>query len=116
MISRLLCGALLVAAPVLVFACAPYPPNTPVDVCGVRTVLVVRNQSGGDIEIVESRRGSGGRTVIAIVGPGTSEVRIHSEPEYVYSARHVGGRTIITATSRSRVRDHAVTMSRECRN
>ncbi len=82
--------------------------------CPERRVLVVRNNIGVDVEIVESRRGSGARTVIAYVGPGVQEVPIRNDYEYAYSARQVEGKTTLAATSRTRVRDHAVTLFREC--
>ena len=89
------------------------PPREP---CAGRMVLVIGNYSGVDMEIVESRRGSGGRTVIAIVGSGgVQEVTIRNDYEYDYSARPAGGRTTVAATSRYRVRDRAVTLTRECR-
>lgn len=77
--------------------------------------MVVRNNTGGEVEIVESRRGSGARTVIAYVRAGVQEIPIRNDYEYAYSARAVGGSTTIATTNRSRVRDRAVELVRECR-
>lgn len=83
--------------------------------CAGRMVLVIGNNSGVEMEIVESRRGSGGRTVIAIVSSGgVREIPIRNDYEYDYSARAIGGRTTVAATSRYRVRDRAVTLTRVC--
>ena len=81
--------------------------------CEETPVLIVRNDSGGDVEIRESR--SGLRLVIAMLGAGRHEISIRAETGYSYSAARVGGGTILSATSRPRVREHAVTLDRECR-
>jgi hypothetical protein len=111
---------LLLLATVGISACASKtgvpgqgPPAR--EVCEGRRVLVVTNNTDVEMEIVESQLGSGGRTVIAIVGTGVREIPIRNDPEYSYSARQAGGRVTVAATSRSRVRDRAVTLSRECR-
>ncbi len=91
----------------------PAPVGQP---CPERRVLVVRNNSGGEVEIVESRRGSGARTVVAYVRTGVQEISIRNDYEYAYSARAVGGRTTIATTNRTRVSDRAVELVRECRS
>lgn len=83
--------------------------------CPERRVLVVRNNTGGEVEIVESRTGSGARTVIAYVRAGVQEIPIRNDYEYAYSARAVGGRTTMATTNRTRVRDRTVELIRECR-
>ena len=88
---------------------------TTVEPCEGRLVLAVRNNTDVEMEIVESQRGSGGRVVIAVVGPGYSEVPIRKEPGFSYSARPVGGGATAAATSRPRVRDRAVTLNRVCK-
>lgn len=83
--------------------------------CPARRVLVVRNNLLVEVEIVESRTGSGSRMVIAYAPPGVQEFAIKNDYQYTYSARPVEGGTTITSTSRSRARDRAVSLSRECR-
>lgn len=78
-------------------------------------MLIVRNQTSGEVQIVESRIGSGGMTVVTTLGPGRHEVRIRNEPGYSYSAQRVGGGATLAATSRPRAGDRAVTLERECR-
>jgi|GEM_PF-6699994 len=78
-------------------------------------VLIVRNDSGGEVEIVESRIGSGGRTAIAVVGSGRHELRIRNEPTYSYHAQRVGGGAVLAGTSRPRASDRDVVLERECR-
>ncbi len=78
-------------------------------------VLIVRNETGGDVQIVESRTGSGGRTVVTTLGPGRHEVRIRNEPDYAYSAERVGGGETFAATSAPRAGDRSVVLERECR-
>ena len=120
MIETSLQRSLLLLAVLCASACASQSKvaeeRTPIgQPCPERRVLVVGNNYGVEVEIVESRRGSGARTVIAYAGPGVQEIPIRNDHEYSYSARPVGGRTALAATSRPRVRDHAVTLARECR-
>lgn len=83
--------------------------------CPERRVLMVRNNTGTEMEIVESRRGSGARTVIAYARSGVQEIPIKNDYEYAYSARPVEGKTVISTTNRPRVRDRTVELTRECR-
>jgi hypothetical protein len=111
----------LLATLVLAAACASSRPQASAAalsgyVCDQgNPVLVVRNTSGREVEIVESRTGSGGRAVIAVVGSGRHEVRIRNETAYSYVAQEVGGGTVFSATSRPRVRERAVILEKECR-
>ncbi len=105
---------LVLAAAILAPACAK-PSSNPTPAarwCEGTPVLIVRNNSGGDVEIRESR--SGARVLIAIVGSGRREIGIRGENGYTYSSRRVGSSTVLSATSRPRVRD-TVTLERECR-
>jgi hypothetical protein len=79
-------------------------------------VLVVRNNSGQTVEIVESSINSAARPVIASLTTGSHEVRVRNEPGYSYTAQLVGpqGRTL-AATSRPRNRDRQVILERRCR-
>jgi len=100
----------LVAPIVLAAACAPAARSAetgPRGVCeGGRAVLVVRNYSGRDVEIVESGRGSS--SVIAVVAGGRHEVGIRNLPGLSYLARPVGSLYFPR-------RDRSVRMERECR-
>jgi len=78
-------------------------------------VLVVRNASGREVEIVESRIGSGGRVVVAIVGQGRHEVAIRNEWVYAYAAKPAGDDRVMAATSMTRTRDRSVTLERDCK-
>lgn len=78
-------------------------------------VLVVRNASGREVEIVESRIGSGGRAVVAIVGQGRHEVAIRNEWVYSYAAQPAGDDRVLAATSLTRTRDRSVTLERDCK-
>ena len=113
-------AAPLVAAIVFSSACAsagvqPGQAEQDDDCQNSNAVLVVRNETGGEVQIVESRIGSGGQTVVTTLGPGRHEVRIRNEPGYSYSAQRVGGGATLAATSRPRAGDRAVTLERECR-
>lgn len=79
-------------------------------------VLVVRNASGREVEIVETRIGSAGRAVIAVVGNGRHEVRIRNESRFAYAAQPVGGGTVYAVTSRGRVRERTVLLEKACRD
>lgn len=86
----------------------------PVERCEGRAVLMVRNSTGGDIELHESRNGA--RTLIAVLGPGVHEIDIRNESGYSYVARPIYDEDAYAATSRPRARDRRnVAMSRECR-
>ncbi len=84
--------------------------------CKGQLILVVKNRTGAELEITESRRYSGARTVIAVVGTGTHELVIRDQPGMSYGARLPGGELTVATTNRSRVRDRRnVTFARECR-
>jgi hypothetical protein len=109
---------LVLAAVMVAPACGRPSSNPPLTTqaarwCEETPVLIIHNNSGGDVEIRESR--SGARVVIAMLGAGRHEISIRGESGYSYSAAQVGGGTVLSATSRPRVRDHAVTLERECR-
>ncbi|HEU0012945.1 MAG TPA: hypothetical protein VFQ45_04640 [Longimicrobium sp.] len=79
-------------------------------------VLMVRNDSGRDVEIVESRIGSGALTVVAVIPTGRHEVKVRNESGYSYSARAVGGGPIVASTNLRRTTNRFVTFERECRS
>ena len=112
---------LVLSAVMLAPACGQPSSNPPLATqparwCEETPVLIVHNNSGGDVEIRESQSGgSGARVVIAMLGAGRHEISIRGESGYAYSAAQVGGGTVLSSTSRPRVRDHAVTLERECR-
>ena len=73
--GRLMLASLLVWLPFLAAACVTgsHPQQaSPSDegACDGQMVLVVQNNSRGEIEIVESRRGSGARIALTVLGPG----------------------------------------------
>lgn len=111
----------LLAAAVLTAACAASPAGTRQPRSGAvceegRPVLVVRNDSGLTLQVVESRIGSGGRQVVAEIGSGRTEVNIRNDWSYGYNAEPSGGgQTLAATTSRARVPERAVSMERECR-
>jgi len=111
---------LLLAGPLLT-ACASNKPlpesrGATYEPCDGVTVLVVVNRTDVEVEIVESRVGSGARTVIGTVSPGSREFVIRGEPGYTYSSRRLNRGPTISATSRSRVSEqNAVELRRECR-
>lgn len=111
----------LLSAAVLTTACAASSPAARQAQSGAvcqagRPVLVVRNDSGMTLQIVESRIGSGGRQVVAEVGAGRTEVNIRNDYSYGYSAEPSGGGQFLAGTtSRARVPDRAVSMERQCR-
>jgi hypothetical protein len=53
--------------------------------------------------------------VVAYAPPGVQEISIKNDYQYTYSARPVEGGITISSTSRSRVRDRGVSLTRECR-
>jgi hypothetical protein len=109
-------GTPVLALLLLLSGCATAPKmEEPVQTCHGTVTLVVRNHTDSHVEVVESRSGSGSRTVIAIVGPGSHEVTIRNETGYYYSARIVGGSNSVAAESRPRVRDRGITLQRICR-
>jgi hypothetical protein len=111
---------LVLSAVLLAAACAkpssedPPPASPAARWCEETPVLIVTNNSGGDVEIYEARS-SATRVVIAIVAPGRHEISVRAESGYSYGARLLGGKTTLASTGRPRVRDHSVTLNRECR-
>lgn len=110
----------LLAAVVLSNACAAAgaraaQPDGQVPCAQGVPVIVVRNETGGDVQIVESRIGSGGRTPITVLSPGRHEVRVRNDYDYAYAAQRVDGGAVLAATSMSRQAASAVTIERECR-
>lgn len=108
---------LLLLAPILAAGCSPTPTAEPAPTAtwsDGHPVLVVRNNTGMDVEIVESRRLSSSLRVIAEVGPGQHrQVSIRGETGYHYSARPVGSKTSINGETNGRT--DQVLMTRECR-
>jgi hypothetical protein len=92
---------------------APADVSAAAEPCDGRALLVVRNRAG-EVEIVETRRGSGARTVVAIVGSGFHELPIRAEPDYRYYARPIESRRVLARLDRDRV-DSAVSLERICR-
>jgi hypothetical protein len=102
------------------FGCAskkkPPQPRTLPEPCEGQAVLIIENDSGTDLDVMEARVGGGGRTVIATVGPGYHEVLIRGEPGFYYFTRRTQtGTTVVTESRRASVRD-PVRMRRECRS
>jgi hypothetical protein len=99
----------------LLVACATSPQIEPeAATCQGDLALIVRNNTEAEVEIWESRSGSRGRNIIAIVQPGHSKISIRNDPGYFYSARLVGSRNPATAETRPRVRARDVTLQRVC--
>jgi hypothetical protein len=97
---------------VLLSACVTTPQEEPEgDWCSELPILVVRNDSGTSVDIVETRRGN--LNVIATVGPGRHELEIRREAAYSYSARSPNGQLLATL-NRPRARDRTVTLERRC--
>jgi hypothetical protein len=71
-------------------------------------VLVVHNR-GGSVDIVEGRTGSNARSVVALVGPGSHEVKIRNSWAYHYFARRQSDGRIASG------RNGSVEIHRECR-
>lgn len=120
MLRALVKSALLLAATVISTACASAGVRAAQDDGQVpcaqgEPVIVVRNETGGDVEIVESRIGSGGRTTITVLSPGRHEVRVRNDYSYAYSAQRAGSGTVLAATSMSRQAAARVSIERECR-
>ena len=73
--------------------------------CQGRTMLAVHNHTGYEVEIVQTRIGSGAALVVATVGPGYRVLDVETGPEISYGSRMSPGGETISATSRPRVRD-----------
>ena len=122
MIRALFKAAPFFAAAVLAAACAsaggPAAQSSGRMPCAEgNAVIVVRNQTNAVVQIVESRIGSGLRSVIGEVGPGRHELRVRNDYSYAYAAQRVDGAGgVLAVTSRPRRRaSSAVRISRECR-
>lgn len=116
-----ICGAILLVLAGTAAACAsktkaPTPGGRVAEPCDGQSVLVVDNHLDAEVEVVQSRRGSGARTVIGIAGPGYHEYLIPEGSDYSYSTRRLSGGGTVSATSRPRARDQrAVSLSFQCR-
>ncbi|HEV3052328.1 MAG TPA: hypothetical protein VGX50_18600, partial [Longimicrobium sp.] len=122
MIRALFKATPLFAAAVLNAACAsaggPAAQSTGQVPCAQGdAVIVVRNQTNAVVQIVESRTGSGLRSVIGEVPPGRHELRIRNDYSYAYAAQRVDGSGgVLAVTSRPRrLASSAVRINRECR-
>ena len=83
--------------------------------CEVGTpVLVIRNDSGRDVEIVEQRAGRGAGSVIGILPGGRHEILLRNLRGYSYYARSAGGGALLASAHRSRA-GSTVTLERICR-
>lgn len=101
---------------VVLGACGPMKPAEPEPVevwCTGSPVLVVRNHTGYTLELVEYRRGSGGRTVIGMAGPGVSRHAIKPTSDYFYFTRRRPGAVSNGSETSSRYRQE-VEFDREC--
>lgn len=122
MIRALFKATPLFAAAVLTAACAsaggpPAQSDGQVPCAQGDAVIVVRNQTNAVVQIVESRIGSGLRSIIGEVGPGRHELRVRNDYTYAYAAQRVDGRGgVLAVTSRPRrLASAAVRINRECR-
>jgi len=90
----------------------PRPVSEP---CDGQAVLIVENDSGYQLDVVEAASIGGSRTVIASVGTGYHEVLIRREGGYYYFTRRVrGGPTEASESMSASARDQ-VRIRRECR-
>lgn len=79
-------------------------------------MLAVSNNTPYEVEIYETRIGSGGRMVVAMVSPGYRVLDVRTGPGVSHGSRIVGGDETISATSRPRTRDgHTVDLRYICR-
>jgi len=109
----------LVWVAVVVAGCAstkkpptPRPASAP---CAGQAVLVIDNMSGYQLDVIESKSYSGGRTVIGTVGNGHHEILVRREGGYYYSTRRSrGGPTEAAESMRASAGDQ-VRIDRECR-
>ena len=82
--------------------------------CEVGTpVLIIRNDSGRDVEIVEARGGRAG-SVIGIVSGGRHEILLRNLSGYSYHARPAGGGRPVAYSHRSSA-GSTVSLERICR-
>jgi len=119
MTRALLRATPLLAAAALTAACATASRSRtePVAVCDTgRAVLVVRNDSAREVEIVESRIGSGALVVVGLVPTGRQELPIRNEPGYSYHARVPGSRAVLASSSQRPFDSRSVTLERTCRS
>ena len=65
----------------------PPTPRPASAACAGEAVLVIDNRSGYQLDVIESRSYSGGRTVIGTVGNGHHEIPVRREGGYYYSTR-----------------------------
>jgi len=92
------------------------PTSRPVsEPCPGQAVLIIENDSGYELDVLEARSTGGGRTVIATVGPGYHQVLIRPEGGYYYFTRRAQTRTTETSESMRASASDRVRMRRECR-
>jgi hypothetical protein len=109
--------ATLFAAVLIAAGCAPAsrtsPRITTPEACQpARVVLVVRNETGYDLDIMQHERRSGTTRLLTMVSVGRHEVDIPNDAMYSYSARHDGA----TVTGIPFAWRKDVTLEIECRN
>lgn len=124
--SRFVTPALLITATVALMGCtaakeSPEAADQPPPPCEGPAVLIVQNNSGREIEIVEVRRLSGGRHVVAVLGPGRHEISARPEREIGYAARAAeGGPSLrvqrLNPTGRTRVPLDDIKLTKVCRD
>jgi hypothetical protein len=111
------CAALLAAA-VTAVSCAPASYSRPLRVHAAescqpkRAVLVVRNESGYDVDIMQHQRRTGATHLLALVRPGRHELNIPTDIPYTYTARR-GGANVSNPPIPSQ---NPVTLDIECRD
>jgi hypothetical protein len=92
------------------------PPRTVSEPCEGEAILIIENDAGFDLDVLEARSGRGGRTVIATVGPGYHEILVRREGGYYYfTSRVQTGNTVVSESMRASARDR-VRLRRECRS
>jgi len=91
------------------------PPRTVAEPCEGQAILIVENDAGYGLDVLEARSGGGGRTVITTVGTGYHEILVRREGGYYYFTRRAQtGITVVSESMRASARDR-VRLRRECR-
>ncbi len=92
------------------------PPRTVAEPCAGQAILIIENDAGYDLDVLEARSGGGGRTVIGTVGAGYHEILVRREGGYYYFTRRTQtGTTVASESMRASARDQ-VRLRRECRS
>jgi hypothetical protein len=107
-----LLGAILLAGAGCAASAGARQPQTQED-CAGTAVLLVENQVGFAVDILETHRGTNATAMIAQVGPGSHEITIRSEAEYSYRA--LAPRSTAIQDQRRVTRGSAVRLVRQCR-